>query len=288
MWLALARFSTGKFINPAARTVAAFDPDDPSRNDYRHGYDTLLVWGKPWFSGAAGAQALTYLLYNKLSPASSDRPDALVAALLRRLSATTAARAGATRESTRRRSTSVGVRRRQPDQRELRRAARRLGDALRRRRDRRLGRSLPRTHLAPAPGALHLRWAQHPWGAATQGGATREQSGAWSEPFPVLRPEDVPQLLACRARTILRRLRRRRQGPPHRLLPRAHDRSRLPPGNPGFDRGIFYSSIVIDELTRAVEPKPKGARAAELVWEISTWNPYAVWLIKSRVELAPD
>jgi len=33
--------------------------------------------------------------------------------------------------------------------------------------------------------------------------------------------------------------------------------------------GIFYSSIVIVELTRAVESKEKGARAAELVWEIS-------------------
>src|SRR6185436_3052299 len=62
------RFSTAKFVNPAARTVAAFDPDDPGRNDYRQGYDTLLVWGKAWFSGSQGAQAWTYLLYNDLAP----------------------------------------------------------------------------------------------------------------------------------------------------------------------------------------------------------------------------
>jgi hypothetical protein len=57
-------------------------------------------------------------------------------------------------------------------------------------------------------------------------------------------------------------------------------------GNPGFDRGIMYAAIVVEELTRAAPPSKPGARAAELVWEISTWNPYAVWLIKSRVELA--
>ncbi len=85
VWQSVARFSTAKFVNPAARTIAAFDPADPSRNDYRHGDDTLLIWGKPTFRGGEGAQALTYLLYNKLEPTTARRRDEVVAALLRRV-----------------------------------------------------------------------------------------------------------------------------------------------------------------------------------------------------------
>jgi hypothetical protein len=59
-------------------------------------------------------------------------------------------------------------------------------------------------------------------------------------------------------------------------------------GNPGFDRGIMYAAIVVEELTRAAPASRPGARAAEVVWEISTWNPYAVWLIKSRIEIAQE
>jgi hypothetical protein len=58
-------------------------------------------------------------------------------------------------------------------------------------------------------------------------------------------------------------------------------------GNHSLDRGIFYSAHVIDELTRPVPPSKPGARAAEVVWDISTWNPYAVMLVKTRIEIAP-
>ena len=260
VWLALARFSTGKFINPAARTVAAFDPDDPSRNDYRHGYDTLLVWGKPWFSGAAGAQALTYLLYNKLSPASTDQPMRWAPRYF----------AGYGDDGRPRWSD------RESDAAPLHPSEFDVVNQISLSFVEPLGvwvmvyggdetdgsgGSPPRTYPAPAPGALHLRWAKHPWGAATRSVAGRDgdaKSGAWSDPFPVLRPEDVPQLLACRAKN----------DPPgcaagDRVRPIDFFRARMTgadcrQGNPGFDRGIFYSSIVIDELTRAVEPKPEG------------------------------
>ncbi len=31
----------------------------------------------------------------------------------------------------------------------------------------------PRTHAEPAPGAVHLRWADHPWGALTRDATAR-------------------------------------------------------------------------------------------------------------------
>jgi hypothetical protein len=144
----------------------------------------------------------------------------------------------------------------------------------------------PRTYEAPEPGAVHLRWAAHPWGAE-RGGAGGGR-GAWSDPVPVLRPRDVPQLLACRAK----------DEPAgcvagDKVRPIDFFRARLTgadcrTGSSGFDRGFFYSAGVIDPFTRAVTPARSGARAAEIVWLVSTWNPYAVELLKSRVELQSD
>jgi hypothetical protein len=282
VWRVLTRLSTAKFINPAARTVAAFDPDHPSRNDYRHGYDTLLVWGKPWWSGSEGAQALTYLLYNELEPG----PD-------RELRWSPRYFAGYGENGRPRWSAS------EADAVPLYDSEFDVVNQINTSFVEPLGAwvmlyggdetdgangSLPHLHQAPAPGSVHLRWAEHPWGALTRDAAR----GAWSDPYPLLRPSDVPELLACSA-----------EGVPagcaagDRVRPIDFFRARMTgvdcrQGNPGFDRGILYAAIVVEELTRAVPASRPGARAAELVWEISTWNPYAVWLIKSRIELGPE
>jgi hypothetical protein len=63
----LARFSTNRFQNLAARSVAYFDPEHPEKNDYRPGYHTLLVWGRASFAEVNGAQALPFLLYQPLA-----------------------------------------------------------------------------------------------------------------------------------------------------------------------------------------------------------------------------
>jgi hypothetical protein len=55
------------------------------------------------------------------------------------------------------------------------------------------------------------------------------------------------------------------------------------PGCPSFaaafDVGRFYGPNVIDAYTRAA-----GPTAVELFWNVSTWNPYAVVLMRSRIE----
>jgi hypothetical protein len=59
--------STNRFVNVATRTVAHFDPDHPEANDYRPGFHTLLVWGRPWFFETGGAQSLPFLFYQPLA-----------------------------------------------------------------------------------------------------------------------------------------------------------------------------------------------------------------------------
>jgi hypothetical protein len=58
------------------------------------------------------------------------------------------------------------------------------------------------------------------------------------------------------------------------------------PGCPSFaaafDIGRFYGPNVIAEYTRAA-----GDTAAELTWNVSTWNPYGVVLMRSRIDAGP-
>src|SRR5262249_58221124 len=61
----VATLRTNKFINPASRNVRRFT-GRPSGNDYGPGAGTLLVWGRPGFSGQQGRQAQLYLLAHRL------------------------------------------------------------------------------------------------------------------------------------------------------------------------------------------------------------------------------
>jgi hypothetical protein len=287
VWETVSRFPTAKFVNPAARTVAAFDPDDPSRNDYRHGYDTLLIWGRPAFRGSDGAQALLYLLYNELR---SDAEDA------------SATGGGAMRWAPR---YFAGYRAdgrprwsdSESDAAPLYASDFDVVNQIGLSWVEPLGawvmlyggddtdgssRPTPRAHEEPTHGAIHLRWAEHPWGAATRDAAR----GAWSDAFPLFSPGDAPELFACSEKGVPAGC---AEGDPVR--PIDFFRARMTgadcrAGIHSLDRGILYSANVIDELTRAVPASRQGGRAAELVWNVSVWNPYAVVLLKSRIELA--
>lgn len=61
------RFVTNKFANVTARTVKHFDPAQPENSDYSDGNETLLLWGRANFIGADGFQALPFLLYQPLA-----------------------------------------------------------------------------------------------------------------------------------------------------------------------------------------------------------------------------
>lgn len=56
----------------------------------------------------------------------------------------------------------------------------------------------------------------------------------------------------------------------------------LVPGCPAppvqMDVGHFYAPNIIDEYTRRI-----GENELEIIWNVSTWNPYQVILVKTRI-----
>jgi len=61
----VARLATNKFINATARTVQCFTGRRCGGN-YRSGYGAVLVWGRPLFTGEQGRQAQLYLMAHRL------------------------------------------------------------------------------------------------------------------------------------------------------------------------------------------------------------------------------
>ena len=128
-----------------------------------------------------------------------------------------------------------------------------------------------RARPGPAPGSVQIRFADHPW-------------GPWTPPAPHLAP-GAPD----RADTPY--------GPGGVLF---HEDCEDEPGAPcarsdpkrplsGFlpfcvslpfvhDRGRFYGANVIAEYTR-----PDGAGGVDLFWNVSTWNPYGVLLLRTKL-----
>jgi hypothetical protein len=62
---------TNKFSHPAAKTVRTFTGTSTG-NDYRPGTDTLLFWGRPGFIAEEGRQAQLYLMAHRLPLAVQD------------------------------------------------------------------------------------------------------------------------------------------------------------------------------------------------------------------------
>jgi len=52
-YISRAAFLTNKYLNLAVRTVKVFDPDDARNNDYSSGQGALLMWGRPGFEDLA-------------------------------------------------------------------------------------------------------------------------------------------------------------------------------------------------------------------------------------------
>ena len=72
-YVSRAMFLTSKYFNLAVRTVRAFDPADPSHNDYADGNGALVMWGRPGFDDIAGdGDLLPYFAYHPLPFAVAD------------------------------------------------------------------------------------------------------------------------------------------------------------------------------------------------------------------------
>jgi hypothetical protein len=321
------RFATNRFINSVARTVSYFDPEDPSRNDYRHGTHTLLLWGRPWFFAEGGAQAPLYLLYQPLAGLRGD--DGAITWSPRFFAGYDAA--GKPRWSANEAEaqpvygTGVtmvdGVPALDPRDAEfdlVNHAAISWVETLQRwvmfyggsvpdwmRADQATQRTPELVHLQPVPNAIHMRSAAHPWGRATSGSPEDE---AWTAPEPVLTREaadflhcDQPGANSSIGCTVPRTtgeliweiVRWARQVAPDEWRT---VRNVCLVGNlvlsylyqlEGSDTAHLYGTNIIDSWTEDVTARTAGLapdeRSVELYWNVSTWNPYQVVLMKTQL-----
>jgi len=332
-YVVVQELRTNRFQNVAARTVAHFDPVDPTRSDYRPGHHTLLVWGRPAFVEQGGAQSLPFLLFAPLDELR--RTGRLRPRFFAGYGADGAAR-WSPRESdalpvygSETRAPAAPGRRVRWEEPELdyvnqmsvtfveplgRWVMLYGGDAAAF-----LvtppagGYAAHPVHLAPSPGAVHLRSAAHPFGRSTRGAPPSE---AWSSPEPALTRGQAATFLACG------------EGGPAEL-PGCDERpdpdgpaqmvaglARLA-GDPGKQSvlattgrclageivmaaqaelsggamGRLYAPNVIEEWTEDVTARTPGIgpgeRAATIYWNVSTWSPYQVVLVKTVLRGLP-
>jgi hypothetical protein len=162
----------------------------------------------------------------------------------------------------------------------------------------------------PVPGAIHMRTAAHPWGRASLDAAPEQ---AWTAPAPVLVREELTELLRCERAggdpmagcTVPRE--------PSELISEVVDwATRITPddwratasacliGNvayatifslAGSDTPHLYGTNIIDAWTEDVSAQlpdlAPDERAVELYWNVSTWNPYQVVLLKTQLRARP-
>jgi hypothetical protein len=333
----VARFATNRFLNAAARSVAYFDPEHPEKNDYRPGYHTLLIWGRNSFVESGGAQALPFLLYVPLEDLRGAPEKVVWRPRFFAGYGSDGHPAWSERESDAK-----------PIYGDQARLVDSSGDQLEwsepefdqvaqmslswvaplSRWVMLYGGDLPAfmvmapktfktrdpVNLQWAPGAIHMRVAEHPWGAArvapAQPDHARDDTGesGWSSAKPVLTRELAAPYLACgedgsdglpgcvensdqfRSFTLIGSLAgsATRQGFGEVLgsclfgeAARAIQDTLS--GNP---IGRLYAPNILEEWTEDVtdaEARARGERSAEVYWNVSTWNPYQVVLFKTRL-----
>jgi hypothetical protein len=334
----IARFATNRFQNVTARTVAYFDPDRPEHNDYRAGYHTLLLWGRSAFVEFGGAQALPFFAYLPLSELRGDPEHARWHPRFFAGYDAAGHPAWSERESDAQpiygdeASVSATDRRLEFSEPEFDQVAQMsvswvaplsrwvmfyggdlpafmVAEA-------KSGKTRDPVHLQFAPGAIHMRVAAHPWGAAHAGvaadGGEAASARGWSSPEPVLTRERAAPYLACgsagpeelpgcvedhepfRPLAVLGAL-ASHIADPKRTGSLAGVASTCLTGElerafqdelSGDPIGRLYAPNIIEEWTQDVtDPaaRERGDRSAEVYWNVSTWNPYQVALFKTRL-----
>jgi hypothetical protein len=166
-------------------------------------------------------------------------------------------------------------------------------------RDAHTGETPDPVHLQRSPGAIHFRTAPHPWGRLRADPLTNE---GFSSAMPLLSRTDAARFMVCG---------RGGEGDMLGCLNGDDAAPRDPRKVPvsiktalscvfgdltlGAQRGVsgnpigrLYAPNVIEEwtedVTKTTPDLPAGDRAVDVYWNVSTWNPYQVILVKSRLE----
>jgi hypothetical protein len=325
------RIVTNKFINHAVRTIAHFDPEDPSRNDYRPGTHTLIMWGRPGFQGRKGIQPVVFMLYQPLDGLIdqqgtihwSPRYFAGYGSDGKPIWAADEARAVPIYGTTFQRSADGGVEWTDMEfdlagqttvswVEPLQRWVMLYGGDLPRwlRYDPETNTEIADAYPEPVPGAIHMRYASHPWGQSTRDAPPEE---AWSGPEAVLTREQAAPFLGCDEQTQ-QPTGCTTQHDPHRplqMLLLLDSRPNITPSDwptitqeclagdalrdvqynlSGDSAGHLYAPDILDPWTGDVSAAvvaANGERVVDLYWNVSTWNPYGVALVKTELRARP-
>lgn len=332
-FISVQRFVTHRFLNLSLRTVAHFDPEHPENNDYRPGYHTLLGFGRPSFFASGGQQSLPFLFYVPL-PESADQPLNFAPRFFAGYDPAGRPRFSDYEEDAQpiyggqaRLLQSAGEATLQFDRPEfdyvnqmsvsyvapLGRWVMLYGgdlptfmvaDAS--------GQRPPQTYPQPVPGAIHARFAVHPWGSPQQ-----EDGQGWTAPEAVLTRADAAPYLVCSedpavAATMPGCL---ASGDPNSALDLVNTLTRyageLTPDAfaevtgqclegqltdavqdelSGNAVGRLYGVNIIEPWTTPLQSAEGEVTGVELYWNVSTWNPYQVVLVKTELSakrLAP-
>ncbi len=278
----VATLATNKFINLTSRTVRCFTGKSCG-NDYGAGHGALLVWGRPGFTAEQGRQAQLYLLAHRLPLRLDKRGRVRLRPLyFAGVHPTTGEPRWSRRQSRAAPLALDGVVGGSPHEERpivAQMAVSWVGAPVNRW-VMLYGGDLPPYALADpaaaqpgaAPGAVRIRFARHPW-------------GPWTPPEPHLVPGSPlvvgdpygPGGVLFHDRCVDQGAARCAPGDPTR--PTDFFLPGCPPIGAAFDIGRFYGANIIDAYTR-----PDGAGGAELYWNVSTWNPYGVVLVRSTVQ----
>lgn len=280
--------STNKFSNMTARTVQTWS-GETSGSDYAPGHDALLIWGRPGFVAEHGREAQLYLMTHTL-PLSRDADGrlAFTPRYFAGLDAATGEPSWSSRESEARPLSLDG----EPggDPHEEAQIVNQMSVSW-------VGAPIDKwvmlyggdvspflvadplnAYAARSPGAVMLRVADHPWGpwsppqAHLVPGSPGVLGDAYGPGGFVFHPDCVDtEELACAKSDPAR--------PPDSAIPGC------PISLSALDPGRFYGVNVIDPFT-----VPNADGGLDFVWNVSTWNPYTVQLMKTsltKVEADP-
>jgi len=258
-YVSRAMFLTNKYLNLTARAVRDFDPDAVRRRDYEPGTGALLMWGRPGFDELQfDGEAPPYFMYHPLPFEVVGDRIAFAPRYFRGYSddrpAYSANQADAVPLYT-------------GEFEPVNHAAVSYVSALSRwlmiyggsvvdfvNPDDTAGGSMP------VPGAMYARFAPDPW-------------GPWTEAEVILTEEQVAQDMVCGTRAPVGCL-----PPPDPLIRPSCIEAVDPLGG-----GALYGVNIIDQMTRRI--RGTGRPTADVFWNLSTWHPYAVVLVKTRIEV---
>jgi hypothetical protein len=272
---------SNKFANLTARPVRSFTGMRDG-NDYTEGHGALLVWGRPGFVAEDGRQAQLYLMTHRL-PFAIDGEGALQfePQYFAGLDADSGEPIWSPLQSKAKPLALDGVENGDPyeDQQILNQmSVSWLGPPI----DKwvmlyggdtsdALLYDAPCTRSTGAPGAIVMRFADHPW-------------GPWSPNAPHLSPGDPRHVgdargpggilfyPGCVNKLPARCVEPDAQSTADALLPGCIG----PPSAP--DPGRLYGAAIIDSYTA-----PAGNDGLDVYWNVSTWNPYSVVLMKTTI-----